>query len=54
MPANLAYLLALPQWLNGIVDLESAFCDLYQGLTSALPSKDRGPCHFAPQDNWIS
>jgi len=36
MPANLAYFLALPQWLDGIADIENAFNDLYNRLCLTL------------------
>ncbi|WP_411869205.1 toll/interleukin-1 receptor domain-containing protein [Vulcanococcus limneticus] len=36
MPANLAYFLALPQWLDGIMDIEAAFGDLYNRLQVTL------------------
>lgn len=36
MPSNLAYFLALPQWLDGIMDIEAAFGDLYNRLKTTL------------------
>jgi len=36
MPDKLKYFLALPQWLDGIVDMEAAFGDLYSRLQVTL------------------
>jgi hypothetical protein len=42
MPTKLAFFLALPQWLDGIADIEAAFADLYKRLHSTLPVGNGG------------
>jgi hypothetical protein len=43
MPDKLKYFLALPQWLDGIVDMEAAFGDLYSRLQVTLTDSPEPP-----------